>query len=514
MQFFGLDCRFERLAAPLPIFGAAVDAGQWSALALAVAQAKGRLVSLWGADEHAVGGGFAVSAAYATADGLLWAKLDLDEVQPVYPDVARLFPAAGRMQRATRDLVGIEAADAGDSRPWLRHGAWPADYFPLRAGHDGRERFEAQPDAYPFVTVEGDGVHEIPVGPVHAGTIEPGHFRFSIVGEKVLRLEQRLGYTHKGIERRFIGMDLAQGALLAGRVSGDSTVAYAWAYAMAAESLAGLVLPERAAWLRALLLERERVANHLGDLGALGNDAAFGFALAQFGRLREDWLRTNRECFGHRLLMDCIVPGGVARDLDAAGREKLQRQGETMVREIAELKGIYSEHAGLQDRFVTTGRVAPELAARLGLSGLAGRASGQTADLRADFPWPPYDELPFTASMQLNGDVAARVAVRFDECFASLRLIQALLAALPDGPTRLPLAAAAQAAGAGWIEGWRGEVLVALETDAEGRIARCHCHDPSWQNWPLLEHAIMGNIVPDFPLINKSFNLSYSGQDL
>ena len=514
MDFFGLDCRFERIDAPLPIYGARVGAAQWSALALAVAAAKGRLVSLWGSDRRRTGDGFAVSAAYATMDGLLWAELGLDAGQPAYPDISRFFVPAIRLQRAAHDLVGIDAEDGGDARRWLRHGAWPQDYFPLRIEHSGQERFELQPDDYPFVFVEGDGVHEIPVGPVHAGTIEPGHFRFSVVGEKVLRLEERLGYTHKGIERRFMGMDIDEGARLAGRVSGDSTVAYGWAYAMAAESLVGVQVPERAAWLRALLLERERVANHLGDLGALGNDAAFGFALAQFSRLREDWLRANFAVFGHRLLMDRIRPGGVVRDVDAGQCEMLRGQATAMAREVAELKDIYDEHAGLQDRFVTTGRVTPELAARLGLTGLAGRASGQAADLRADFPWPPYDELPVAACTRLNGDVAARVAVRFDECFESLRLIDMLLAGLPDGPIHVPVVASRDGVGAGWVEGWRGEVFVALETDARGRIMRCHCHDPSWQNWPVLEHAIIGNIVPDFPLINKSFNLSYSGQDL
>jgi len=514
MQFFGLDCHFERLDTPLPIYCARVDRAQWSTLALAVTEAKGRLVSLWGSDERGVGNRFTVSAAYATKDGLLWAKLDLDAERPAYPDISHLFVPAIRMQRAARDLLGIEAEHASDVRPWLRHGAWPSDYFPLRYENAGQERSESQPDAYPFVFVDGDGVHEIPVGPVHAGTIEPGHFRFSVVGEKVLRLEERLGYTHKGIERRFMGMDVAEGARLAGRVSGDSTVAYAWAYAMAAESLVGVQVPERAAWLRALLLERERVANHLGDLGALGNDAAFGFALAQFSRLREAWLRTNLECFGHRLLMDRIRPGGVVNDLDAAGCAKLSREATDMAREVTELQAIYEDHAGLQDRFVTTGRVTPDLAERLGLTGLAGRASGQAADLRADFPWPPYDDLAVTACTRRNGDVAARVAVRFDECLASLRLIETLLGSLPAGPIDVPIAASRDGVGAGWIEGWRGEVFVALETNAQGRIARCHCHDPSWQNWPVLEHAIMGNIVPDFPLINKSFNLSYSGQDL
>jgi Ni,Fe-hydrogenase III large subunit len=350
---------------------------------------------------------------------------------------------------------------------------------------------------------------------VHAGIIEPGHFRFSVVGEKVLRLEQHFGYTHKGIERRFTELTPLEAHRLAGRVSGDTTVAYAWAYSMALESAWGGEIPERAAWLRALMLERERVANHLGDLGALGNDAALAFGLAQFSRLREDWLRLSKEIFGHRLMMDAIVPGGVVNDLIPTMRARLSTQCDVIEREVRALRRIYDEHAGLQDRFVGTGRVTPQLAAQLGLTGLAGRASAQMADLRCDFPWPPYDQLKAAMAVHSDGDVAARVAVRFDETFESLRLIRAICSGLPHGAAHAVLRPQASASlGAGRVEGWRGEVLVALEIGGDGRIVRCHCHDPSWQNWPVLEHAIIGNIVPDFPLINKSFNLSYSGHDL
>jgi Ni,Fe-hydrogenase III large subunit len=283
---------------------------------------------------------------------------------------------------------------------------------------------------------------------------------------------------------------------------------------MALESIAGVEVPPRAAWLRALLLERERVANHLGDLGALGNDAALAFGLAQFSRLREQWLRLNADVFGHRLLMDRIVPGGVAADPDAAALARLSAQCDDIEGEVRSLRAIYDEHAGLQDRFQTTGIVRPELAAQLGLSGLAGRASGQTRDLRIDFPCPPYDRLAVRRAGETRGDVAARVAVRFDEVFESLRLLREITRQLPDGDVLRELPGAITAGfGVGWVEGWRGDVLVALEADGSGRVRRCHCHDPSWQNWPLLEHAVIGNIVPDFPLINKSFNLSYSGQD-
>jgi len=350
---------------------------------------------------------------------------------------------------------------------------------------------------------------------VHAGIIEPGHFRFQIVGEKVLRLEERLGYTHKGIEKRFETMSLAEGHRLAGRVSGDSTVAYAWAYAQALEAIADVTIPARAAWLRALALERERLANHLGDLGYLGNDGGFAFGLAQFSRLKEDVLRTNLAAFGHRLLMDHVVPGGVARDLAPEFAATIGNECARLEREIAIIRDIYDEHAGLQDRFRACGVVTPALAAKLGLTGLAGRASGQARDLRCDFPVAPYDSLAVRIAGSGDGDVAARVAVRFDEVKESLRLIQNIVKAIPGGEIAAPVPEVAEnKLGLGYVEGWRGPVLVALTSGPGGTIRRCHPHDPSWSNWPVIEHAVIGNIVPDFPLINKSFNLTYSGHDL
>ena len=511
----GLNCTFDRLSGPLPVFRAWLGRKAWKSAASLVRSLGGRLVSVWATDGRPVDGQFAVHAAYATASGLSWLTLPLTDSLRVYPGIDEIFPEAGRMQRAVADLVGLLPEEHHDTRPWLRHDAWPADYHPLLSDHTGQETFDPAPQPYPFVTVEGDGVHEIPVGPVHAGTIEPGHFRFSVVGEKVLRLEERLGYAHKGIEKRFENQDPLRCARLAARVSGDSTVAYGWAYAMAVESCSGAAVPSRAQWLRGLALERERVANHLGDLGALGNDAGFAFGLAQFSRLKEDWLRLNAEAFGHRYAMDWVVPGGVAGDLDAGLRERIARQCDAVEDEIVQLRSIYDEHAGLQDRFAGAGRVSPELALRLGLTGLAGRASGQARDLRSDFRFPPYDTLGAACVTSKAGDVAARVAVRFDEALESLRLIRAIAARLPEGPVHAPPEMpSAPAAGVGWVEGWRGEVLVALELGPHGTVRRCHCHDPSWQNWPVLEHAVIGNIVPDFPLINKSFNLTYSGQDL
>jgi Ni,Fe-hydrogenase III large subunit/Ni,Fe-hydrogenase III component G len=514
MAIPGLAISDRRLAGEMPATLARVTAEQWLDAARRVHETGGRLVALWGADRRDDGGAFSIHAAYAGSDGLAILELPVAEEEETYPDLSAIFPCAARMQRAVHDLLGLVAQGAADLRPWLRHGAWRANEFPLRREFDP-EAYRANAfEAYPFVRVAGDGVHEIPVGPIHAGVIEPGHFRFSVVGEKVLRLEERFGFAHKGIDRRFGDFTVAEGYRLAGRCCGDSTVAYAWAYAQAAEALLEVAAPPRAKWLRGMMLEAERIANHLGDLGALGNDGGFGFALAQFSRLREDWLRLCDEAFGHRLMMDRVVPGGVAADVGDAIRASIAARSEAIEREARTLRDIFDEHSGLQDRFITAGRVTPETARLLGLIGLAGRASGQALDLRVDFPAEPYTRLAVKKAGHAGGDVAARVRVRFEELFESLRLAREIVASLPEGATRVePPQPAAGAFGVGWVEGWRGEVLVAIEAGEGGRIRRAHAHDPSWQNWPVVEHAIMGNIVPDFPLINKSFNLAYSGTD-
>jgi Ni,Fe-hydrogenase III large subunit/Ni,Fe-hydrogenase III component G len=489
---------------------------QWLEIANAMHQAGALFLSLWGADDRDRDRCFAVYAAYLLPDTLMVVEYPIQvKTAPRYPSIATLFPAALRMQRGVYDMVGIAADGPNtDTRGWLAHGGWPEKFFPLRRKVDGSRQFPVGSEPYPFVSVEGDGVHEIAVGPVHAGTIEPGHFRFSVVGEKVLRLEERLGYTHKGVAKRFEELSQSEGHRLAARVSGDSAVAFSWAYCAALEAITHTTCPERAIDLRALALEHERLANHLGDLGALGNDAGFAFGLTQFSRLKEDLLRANTIAFGARYLFDYVLPGGVANDLPAEGPRLLTEQYIVLEEAVSNMRSIYAEHAGLQDRFREAGRLETDLAKKLGAIGLAARSSGIPLDLRVDHPWSPYDRLAPKRVVQPIGDVAARVQVRFNEIFESLRLCRALLEGILAGPIRIsvPLAEP-DLLGVGLIEGWRGPVMIALETGPEGAIRRCHAHDPSWQNWPLLEYAILGNIVPDFPLINKSFNLSYSGQD-
>ena len=517
--------RLEPLPGAAPAWRSLCAAGQWLTAGEAIAASGGRLGALWASDERDAGdgrgarGGLSVHALFVTYEGLLWLELPVDESAPAYPDLSGIFPCAKRMQRAAFDLVGLRAlspdGNSPDERGWLRHGAWAADVHPLRRDIALGQRLAPGDPRYAFVAVEGEGVHEIPVGPVHAGTIEPGHFRFSIVGERVLRLEERLGYKHKGIEKRFESMSLTEGARLAGRVSGDCTVAYAWAYAMALESMAGARPGARALHLRALLLERERIANHLGDLGFIGNDGGLAFGLAQFSRLKEDLLRTNAALFGHRYLMDRIVPGGVAIDVDERALEAILAECTRIRAELRTLRAIYYDHAGLQDRCIGCGHLSPQTAAMLGVVGLAARASGHAMDARVHPGLAPYPELEPKIATHRNGDVAARIVVRFEEAFESIELQRRILRNLPHGDLRAPLAEPPPGAwGLGWIESWRGEVLVALQSGPGGRIRRCHPHDPSWQNWPALEYAVLGSIVPDFPLINKSFNLSYAGADL
>ena len=425
-----------------------------------------------------------------------------------YPAVSRFHPPAARLERAMVDLYGLTPEELPDPRPWLDHGRWGVRH-PLGAGGPGPDT----PPPYPFLMNEGEALHEIPVGPVHAGIIEPGHFRFTASGETVVRLEERLGYVHKGIDGLLTGADLATAARLAGRVSGDSTVAYALAFARATEAALGLEVSPRAHALRALMAELERLANHVSDIGAVCNDAAFALMHAQTSVLREQVLRAADACFGHRLMMDRIVPGGVAHDLDAAGSAAIGSLLAEFRRRFPALVELYDRTASLQDRTVGTGFVKPAFVRQFGAGGFVGRASGRAFDARKDAPYPPYDRLAFAVPVLDAGDVDARVWVRIREVEQSLELVEQLLASLPEGEPWIEVTPG-PGEGVALVESFRGDVLAWLRLDAAGRVARCHLRDPSWFQWPLLEAAIEGNIVADFPLCNKSFNCSYSGHDL
>ncbi len=490
-----------------------IDSAAYRPLVQQIRQRNYRLLALVARFQE----GFSwIESCWSGGNHLLILDLRLASGELIYPDIADLYPVAQRMQRSIFDLHGLQVfhqtGQAVDTRPWLNHG-WSPECFPLRPDFD--VDVEWQDRAYQFVRVQGAGIHEVAVGPVHAGTIEPGHFRFSVVGEKVLRLEQRLGYCHRGVDYLLSQTPLLEAAPLAARCCGDSTVAYSWAWAMAVEQALGVTPPSRAAGIRALLLERERVAQHLLDLGALAQDAGWSLPMSWLSRLREDWLRSQQHWCGHRLMMDMIVPGGCVRDIDAETGQRWLDESIQLMQNVETIFSRFEEHGGLQDRLMGAGYLSPALAQRLGVCGLVGRASGQEMDVRHDVRYEPYRSVRPGKQVLTQGDVAARVQIRFAELFASLFLIGQLYEHLLEGPVLQPLPEipALPTQGYGWVEGWRGEILCVLHQD-QGKILRAHLHDPSWQNWPALEYAILDNIIADFPLINKSFNLAYAGHDL
>jgi Ni,Fe-hydrogenase III large subunit len=482
-----------------PVPRVRVSGDLWRQAAAMPAEGRASLLSLWGMPGS-------VHMALIADDEISVFSLDCPDGR--YPSVGAGHAPAIRLERAIADLYGLVADGAVDLRPWLDHGRWGISR-PLGA----RRAAPAAPPPYPFLGSEGESLHQIPVGPVHAGIIEPGHFRFTANGETVVRLEERLGYVHKGIDGLMTGADLGRAAKLAGRTSGDSTVAYACAFARAVEAATGVGAPPRAHWLRAVMAELERLANHLGDIGAICNDASFAIMLAHCGVLRERVLRFAGAAFGHRLMMDCVVPGGVAADLTADGAAGLRGLLDEIRLAFPPLIELYDRTASLQDRTVGTGILSPELARQFAAGGYVGRASGRTFDARKAWPCPPYDSLDFAVPTRQEGDVNARVWIRIDEVGESLSLIERMLARMPDGPVKCDVPAAA-GEGLALVEGFRGDVLAWVALGDDGRVARCHLRDPSWFQWPLLEAVIEGNIVADFPLCNKSFNCSYSGHDL
>jgi Ni,Fe-hydrogenase III large subunit len=479
---------------------AVVDPAVWNFAAGRIAAGHWSLLGLWG--EAA-----AVHMALLDESADAAAIISLDCPDGRYPSVGQRHAPALRLERAARDLFGLTPRGLPDDRPWLDHGRWGVRH-PLGA----RPETDPTMQDYVFLPVEGEGLHQIAVGPVHAGVIEPGHFRFTANGETVARLEQRLGYVHKGIEGLMAGAELKRATALAGRVSGDSAVAYAYAFARAAEAALRIEAPERAQWLRALMAELERLANHFGDIGAVCNDAAYPLLHVHTGVLRERVLRAADACFGHRLMRDRIVPGGVAADLADDAVPRLRTLVEDLRARFAEIVELYDNTTSLQDRTVATGAVRPALVRQYAAGGFVGRASGRGFDARRAFGYAPYGALGFDVPVLREGDVNARVWIRIREVEQSLSLVSQILLRMPGGPIA---ANVPQAAGEGvaLIEGFRGDVLAWLRV-SDGKVERCHLRDPSWFQWPLLEAAIEGNIVADFPLCNKSFNCSYSGHDL
>lgn len=475
-----------------------------------------RLVAEWASDESPFGKGFAVYAAYNEGESYFIVKSSLTPGETSFPTITKYYPAAYRFERQIASLMGLTPEGHPDMRPWIKHEHWPQDAYPLRKSFDGNKPLERVKGEYKWIRTGGEGVFEIPVGPVHAGIIEPGHFRFQAVGEDIINLEERLGYVHKGIEKRFESLPWGEAARLAARVSGDSTVAHTIAFCAAVEEAALCTPPERAMFIRAIMMETERIANHLCDIGAICNDTGMALLNYQFSILRERVLRTSLAVFGHRLMMDRVVLGGVSADITKEGSGAILNELTRLFDEFERLVRIYEDNPSLEDRIYGTGILTPQTSKDLGVVGYVGRASGQAVDARLQKPMRPYERFAPKKTVLTSGDVHARAWVRIEETRDSIRLIREMLRELPEGPISTECAAPLPGkTGFSAVEGWRGEIIYWVECAPDGSINRCMVRDPSSVNWIALEQAIKGgNIVPDFPLCNKSFNQSYSGHDL
>jgi Ni,Fe-hydrogenase III large subunit len=478
-----------------------VDPGTWSAIGKALGEGGGDLLGLWANSGN---------VHVAVRAGGFFAVVSTQAKYGAFPSLAQYHPPAIRLERTIRDLYGLQPFGAPDTRPWLDHGAWGV-WAPLGVKARAPRRTPAN---YEFLPVAGEGLHQIPVGPVHAGIIEPGHFRFTANGETVARLEERLGYVHKGIDGLLIDAELERAARVIARVSGDSTVAYSFAFARAIEAALDITAPRRAEVLRGVMAELERIANHLGDIGAICNDASFSLIHAHCGILRERVLAVCDRIFDHRLMMDRITPGGVTHDLSTDAVWKILATLDEIGPQFDAIVRLYDDTPSLQDRTCTTGVVGKDLVTRWAAGGHVGRASGRDFDTRRDLSYPPYAGVALAVPVLDAGDVNARVWIRIREVEASIVLLRTWLRALPDGPLQVAIPPIEEPReGVAMTEAFRGDVLIWLRL-ADGRISCGHARDASWFQWPLLEAAIEGNIVADFPLCNKSFNCSYSGQDI
>lgn len=424
--------------------------------------------------------------------------------------------AAQWYEREIRDMFGLIPLGHPDLRRLVRHEHWPKGTHPLKKDFPWDTLLKRAQGEYTFRHIEGEGVFQVPVGPIHAGIIEPGHFRFSVAGEPIMQLEVRHFWKHRGVEKLFEQQQVMSAVPLAERVSGDTTVGHSLAYCQAAERLFDIDVPIRARYLRSLFLELERLHNHLGDVGAICNDTAYAVAHAHCGRLKERLMQLNDRLTGSRFLRGVNRVGGVALHLTGEQMAGIIEELTDIERDFSDIERILSANASLTDRLETTGVLSERIAWDHGVMGVVGRASGIDRDLRRDRPFAAYDELPIKVALYRYGDVRARMRVRLDEIHESVRLIREIRAQMPNGPI---IAEPAHEPRSGeWalsaVEGWRGEIVYMIMAGKDGGIHRCKVRDPSFVNWPAIQWAVIGNIIPDFPLINKSFNLSYAGNDL
>ncbi|NGZ96991.1 MAG: hydrogenase large subunit [Nitrospira sp. WS110] len=479
---------------------------------------RGRLTLLWASDHRPARETYEIHYLFTLEASHHWMVLstELAGTDRLFPSITPHIHAAQWYEREIRDMFGLIPQGHPDLRRLVRHEHWPKGTHPLKKDFPWDCVLGRQSGEYRFLHIEGEGVFEVPVGPIHAGIIEPGHFRFSVAGEPIMQLELRHSWKHRGIEKLFEQHTLIDAVPFAERVSGDTTVGHSLAYCQAVETLLHLDVPRRARYLRTLLLELERLHNHLGDIGAMCNDTAYSLAQAHCGRMKEQIMQLNDRLTGSRFLRSMIRVGGVTRDIESGQLNEIVDELTRLQADFSEVGAIIFANASLTDRLETTGVLDQRTAWDHAVMGVVGRASGRDCDLRRDRPFAAYDELPVNVALYRYGDVRARLRVRGDEIHESIRLIREIYNRIPDGP----IANEPSEVGTpgDWtlsaVEGWRGEILYMVMAGEGGGIHRCKVRDPSFVNWPAIQWAVPGNIIPDFPLINKSFNLSYAGNDL
>lgn len=475
-----------------------------------------RLASVFAEDRTTAGSGFLLYHVFESLNDrrYLLVRTSIPVDTPAFPSVAAEIPAVNWQEREIHDWFGLVAEGHPNPRRVALHDNWP-EIHPLRKDFPidtVLPPFEGEQHLYRPTL--GEGVFQIPVGPVHAGIIEPGHFNFAVAGEPILYLQLRMFYTHKGTEKQFEQLAVNRAVYLAESISGDSSFSHGTAFCQAIERASGIEIPARAKRMRTILLELERLYNHVGDIGAIANDVGFAVANYHASRLREFILAVNEELSGSRLLRGVVCPGGLRHDWEQQQTDHCGAALNRFELEFAELMRMIDASDSTRDRLERTGILHPDKARDLGIVGVAGRASGVDRDLRRDHPYAAYDEVSFQVPVYLEGDVLRRMRVRVDEVWQSLGIIEQILATLAPGSHRAavpPLPPNCVALGT--VEGWRGEIMHWIRTGSQGRLERCKIKDPSLNNWPALVEAVEGNIVPDFPVINKSFNLSYSGTD-
>lgn len=422
---------------------------------------------------------------------------------------------AALYEREIHSFFGLEPVGHPDLRPFILQENWPATEYPLRKDFHWNTRPKVADEPYEFQKVAGEGIYEIPVGPVHAGIIEPGHFRFSVAGEEIISLEPQLGYVHKGSEKLFETLLLAEKIKLSERISGDTSFTHSLAFCQAIEMLGSITIPERAKYLRVIYSELERLANHVNDVGFILNDTAFTFGGSNGQRLKERIMQMNERLTGHRFLRGVNVIGGVTKDITSEMNEILLEELLLLEKDFSEVIEITEDSETVLNRLKRTGILDKQIAMDHGVVGIAGRAVGLDHDARKEYPYAAYGDLFFSIAKQVTGDVYARYRVRVSEVYTSIELIQQSLKKIPEGEicSRQQYTFAKNSYTVSITEGWRGDIVYFVATNAKGEIDRVGVRDASFLNWSAVPYAVAGNIVPDFPLINKSFNLSYSGFD-